>query len=911
MRLRASRLAQLAGLVALLAGFLAAPAAPAVAASSPQTPPANPYSPAYGHPYRHGVVPTIATAKKMHAYEQAQASTTASSSNTLSYGGGIDGIGVTSGTPKVYLVFWGSQWGTQGTDGNGDLTFTGDYDNGAPYIQEMFKGLGTGSELWSGTMTQYCDGSVGTGATTCPAGSAHVGFPLGGALAGVWFDNSSAEPQTASDTEIGQEAVAAAAHFGNTTAASNRYAQYFVLSSPGTDPDGYQSPRNGFCAWHDYSGDSFTGGPVTSPYGDVAFTNMPYLMDVGSACGQGYVNSPGTLDGYSIVAGHEYAETLTDQNPAGGWTSASGNEDADECAWGLNNGPSADVTMATGSFAMQSTWSNDTNQCALSHPDGTMTILSGNSQSATVQAVYGALEVNVTDPYGNPVTGLSVTFTAPTSGPTATFGSPCSGSRCVVATDSKGNATSPALTAGTTAGSFSVSTSAVGVATPSSFSLDNLAGNPSKMVLEAGNSQSAAVGTAYGTRLEVKVTDSFGNVEPGVSVALSAPSSGASVTFASCTGGNPQPYECTVSTDSNGNATSSVVTANTTTGAVAVSAVSGAASTAFSLTNIAGSAVLVSVVGGSGQQALAAGGFASPLSVKVIDGNGNPVAGAQVTFSTPSGGPTATFAPCAGGNPTVNQCVVVADANGVATSSALAAGTAAGPFSVTAAVTGALSVPFQLTNLQSGYYLVASDGGVFAYGGAPFDGSQGGQHLNAPIVGMAVAPGGGYYLVASDGGIFALGGAPFYGSHGGSPLNEPIVGMAVAPGGGGYYLVASDGGIFNYGPGAVYYGSHGGSPLNEPIVGMAVAPGGYYLVASDGGIFNYGPGAVYYGSHGGSPLNKPIVGMSVDPATGGYWLDASDGGIFNYNAPFYGSTGGAPINAPMVGVAPSALPVSF
>jgi hypothetical protein len=78
----------------------------------------------------------------------------------------------------------------------------------------------------------------------------------------------------------------------------------------------------------------------------------------------------------------------------------------------------------------------------------------------------------------------------------------------------------------------------------------------------------------------------------------------------------------------------------------------------------------------------------------------------------------------------------------------------------------------------------------------------------------------GYWLVASDGGIFGYGDAVFHGSHGGSPLNQPIVGMAATPDGLGYWLVASDGGIFGYGD-AVFHGSHGGSPLNQPIVGMA------------------------------------------------------------------------------------------
>jgi hypothetical protein len=58
---------------------------------------------------------------------------------------------------------------------------------------------------------------------------------------------------------------------------------------------------------------------------------------------------------------------------------------------------------------------------------------------------------------------------------------------------------------------------------------------------------------------------------------------------------------------------------------------------------------------------------------------------------------------------------------------------------------------------------------------------MGGKPLNAPIVAMASTPdGGGYWEVASDGGLFAFGDAGFFGSMGGKPLNKPIVGFSAS-----------------------------------------------------------------------------------------------------------------------------------
>ncbi|HEY2300562.1 MAG TPA: hypothetical protein VGH66_01640, partial [Acidimicrobiales bacterium] len=81
----------------------------------------------------------------------------------------------------------------------------------------------------------------------------------------------------------------------------------------------------------------------------------------------------------------------------------------------------------------------------------------------------------------------------------------------------------------------------------------------------------------------------------------------------------------------------------------------------------------------------------------------------------------------------------------------------------------------------------------------------------------------GYWLVASDGGVFTFGDATFYGSTGNIALNRPIVTMAPTPTGHGYWLVASDGGVFTFGD-ATFYGSTGDMHLNLAIVSASANP---------------------------------------------------------------------------------------
>ncbi len=204
-----------------------------------------------------------------------------------------------------------------------------------------------------------------------------------------------------------------------------------------------------------------------------------------------------------------------------------------------------------------------------------------------------------------------------------------------------------------------------------------------------------------------------------------------------------------------------------------------------------------------------------------------------------------------------------------------------------------------------GYLLSATDGGVFAFGTIPFEGSAAGSTLSAPVVGVAESAQGGYWQASADGTVLPHGAGSF-GSMAGQHLNAPIAGIAATPNGGGYYLVGADGGVFAFGD-ARFMGSMAAQKLNAPIVGIAATADdqGYYLIASDGGVFAFGD-ASFQGSMGGKPLNRPIVGLAVDAATFGYWLVGSDGGVFAFASPFLGSMGGLSLDAPVVGIASTA-----
>ena len=272
--------------------------------------------------------------------------------------------------PHVYLLLWGPNWTS---DPNQMAT--------ASYLDSFYRGLGVQpQDNWSTVTSQYPDSS-GPPAFT---GSVYVGM----------FHDPTTPP-----TGVGQDGLAAEAD----TFALNQGitdlsdAQIVIATQSGTCPAGFVGTgcggtNNYYCAWHSVS---------KEPY-----TNLPYVLDAGTACGENFVNSSGTHDGFSMVGSHEYADTITDPSPTTGWFDFfdQGNfgEIADKCTWDLH---SRDVMLSTGNFAMQPLWSNNDDGCVM--PVGgasdTVTVANPGDQSTYRKSTL-SLNVSGTSSGNHPLT---------------------------------------------------------------------------------------------------------------------------------------------------------------------------------------------------------------------------------------------------------------------------------------------------------------------------------------------------------------------------------------------------------------------------------------------------------------------------------------------------------------------------
>lgn len=187
---------------------------------------------------------------------------------------------------------------------------------------------------------------------------------------------------------------------------------------------------------------------------------------------------------------------------------------------------------------------------------------------------------------------------------------------------------------------------------------------------------------------------------------------------------------------------------------------------------------------------------------------------------------------------------------------------------------GRHAVDVEVARAAGGYWVASHDGGVFAYGAAPFLGSMGGQPLAAPIIDMSASPSRrGYWLAATDGGVFAFGEAGFHGSTGHIRVNQPITAMASTPSGDGYWLLGADGGVFTFGD-AAFHGSAAGTLARGRAMAITSteAGDGYWVLGSDGAVFSYGAARF----HGAQPAGVLALALTGDATGDSYTILRDD-----------------------------------
>ena len=326
---------------------------------------------------------------------------------TMSYYGGHVQV-----QPHEYLVLWG--WGVPGAfrkrackaeaftvatvSGLEKVTLKCDPDGAGKYMTEFVSGIG--GTQWANSQDQYYE--------TVSGGRVFID-EKNQMLAGVWVDDGpypvgvnpnlagtkASNPGGFSNTysQMALEASRTAKHFGISGNRSALENANFIIAQPQAFSDPQAATTSsliGYCAFHDYTLPNATGNAYYKVKGiepALSYTNMPYTLNAGAGCGQGEVNHPGTLDAYSIGLGHEIEETVTDPGAEdvvnnvltggtqyyGGWyDTLDANENGDKCAYvGLSPlaglagpnilpipGAMANIKTRTGTFAVQSLWSD-------------------------------------------------------------------------------------------------------------------------------------------------------------------------------------------------------------------------------------------------------------------------------------------------------------------------------------------------------------------------------------------------------------------------------------------------------------------------------------------------------------------------------------------------------------------------
>ena len=360
---------------------------------------------------------------------------------------------------------------------------------------------------------------------------------------------------------------------------------------------------------------------------------------------------------------------------------------------------SATANATAGSYTITATVPGGTRSAAFSltnvGPPASITFVNGGDTTDPQIAPTGTtfaspLVAIVKDAAGNVVPGVTVTYTVvPVGGASATLTSGASsGSTVTATTDAFGNSSITA-TANATVGSYTVTASVAGVATPATFHLQNVTAGPAAVFVVSGTPQIAPVSTAFANPLVVTVADASGNSLPNVTVGFAATTvGGATATLSGAS-----------ATTSASGLASVTATANATGGTYAVNAtVSGVGgSGVFTLTNDGGGTL--SVQAGSPQSTTVGTAFSTQLQALLLDDTGAAVAGQVVTFQAPTSGATATLSGGSACVPAATGCrTATTNASGIASVTATANGVS-GSYSVSGSTPSAPNpISFSLSN---------------------------------------------------------------------------------------------------------------------------------------------------------------------------------------------------------------------
>jgi len=255
-----------------------------------------------------------------------------------------------------------------------------------------------------------------------------------------------------------------------------------------------------------------------NPLVGVIYDQYTYAMQVpcrftvvpGGSGATGLFGISNTFDTTTDAAGYATSSVVTAKVAGGGWS--------------VSFAPLTNPANKTASFALTNNTYTPPSQAT------SITLVDGSDQVQVYNQLFTkALSVHVVDQYGASLPNATVRFTLPVGSASFNTGP---AQTADVTTTANGNAVSPRVVAGTTAGAFNC---VVTSGTAPALNIPLVTANPAVatgMVYVSGSGQDAATGAAFALPLKVKVINAVGTPIDGIAVTFTAPVGQPSCTMA-------------------------------------------------------------------------------------------------------------------------------------------------------------------------------------------------------------------------------------------------------------------------------------------------------------------------------------------------------------------------------------------